>query len=174
MSLYSSKKRTATKNSASVLNRTLTRSKVQMQVPFLKEKIIPAGTYTATIVSVSEAITNGGDEAIDVVYKLCDPNGRIFETKERLIWDSRPYYNLVDHLIDTGLLGEGSVVGDMVGACETVTVVYPYKGAFGSFQDRQPCQQKPVAPHKVVKQDLLAEDPDEDEEDDDDLLDDDD
>lgn len=172
MSLHTNKKRTATK--VSVLNRPLTRSKVQKEVPYLKEKIIPAGSYTATIVSVSEAITNGGDEAIDVVYKLCDPNGRIFEAKERLIWDSRPYNLLVDHLYDEGLLVGDSEVGDMVGICEEVTVAYPYKGSFGTFQNRQPCQQKPVAPHKVVKQDLLAEDPDEDEEDDDDLLDDDD
>ena len=163
MSLLNSKKRAATK--ASVLNRPLTRSKVQKEVPYLKEKYVPAGSYTATIVSVAEAITYGGVEAIDVVYQLCNPDGCTFEAKERLIWDSRPYNQLIDHLFDEGLLVGDAEVGDMVGICEEVTVWYPYKGAYGIFKNRQPCQQKPVAPRKTVKQDLLAENPDEEEDD---------
>ncbi len=170
MSLLNNKKRAATK--VSVLNRPLTRSKVQKEVPYLKEKYVPAGSYTVTIVSVAEAITYGGDEAIDVVYQLCNPDGRTFEAKERLIWDSRPYNQLVDHLFDEGLLVGDSEVGDMVGICEEVTVWYPYKGAYGIFKNRQPCQLKTVASHKTVKQDILAEDADEDE--DYDFLDDDD
>ena len=42
MSLLNNKKRAATK--VSVLNRPLTRSKVQKEVPYLKEKYVPAGS----------------------------------------------------------------------------------------------------------------------------------
>lgn len=168
MTLSNSKKRTTAKNSASVLTRPLTRSKVQKEVPYLKEKIVPAGSYTANIVSVSEAITQGGNEAIDIVYQLCNPDGRTFEAKERLVFDSYPYSILVNHFFEAGLLNDDATLADIVGICEEVTVVYPYKGSFGSFQNRQPCQQKSVAHHKAAKQSILAVDAD--EEDDDDFL----
>lgn len=165
MPIMNNRKPSTHKKSAPFASRPLSRSTVQQKIPFLKEKNIPAGAYTATIVSVSESETLGGDEAVDIVYKLCDSNGRTFDVMERLIWNSRPFNALIDHLYDAGLLVGDSTVGDMVDICETVTVVYPYKNSIGSFQNRQPCQQKPVAPRKTVKQDLLAEDPDEEEDD---------
>lgn len=174
MPITNSRKPGLPRKTTSILNRTLTRSKVQTQAPFLKEKVVPAGTYTATIVSVSESVTQGGDEAIDVAYKLLDTNGRTFEAKERLVWDSHPYNLLVNHLIDTGLLIEGAAISDVVGICEEVTVSYPYKGAFGSFQNRQPCQQKSAVPLKSKKQELLAEDAEDEVDEDYDLLEDDD
>ena len=166
MSPLSSKRRPTPKSNVSVLNRTLMRSNDKKQVPFLNQKKVPAGDYQATIVSVSDAVTNGGDEAIDIVYELLDEAGRTFEVKERMAFDGYPFRMFVDHLFDAGLLREGASSSEMVGICEEVTVAYPYKGAIGNFQNRRPCQQKSSSPNKAKRHDLLQEDSEDDDDED--------
>ena len=171
MSIMNSRKSTPTKKLVSAKKRTLTRSKAKMQAHFLKAKYVPAGNYRATIVAVTDSKTQGGEEALDVTYELCDPNGRMFKAKERMVIDSYAYDVLVDHFIDAGLVDDGAEVGVLVGICEEVTIEYPEQGGFGRFTDRQPCKQSTSTPNQVKKQAPLNEELADDEDDDyDDLL----
>lgn len=168
MSIMNTRKTGTVKKTATSKKRTLTRSKAKRQIPYLREESVPAGSYVATIVSVTETKTaTTGNDAIEIVYELCDPNGRIVQVKEKLVINSYYYRELIDHLFDIDLLQDGADLDDMVGIREEVTVEYSDESGFGRFTSRQPCQQKVSIPHKTKKQVLLSADSDDDDDEED-------
>lgn len=124
-------------SNASILNTRIYRSKTQKNIPFITEKLLPAGKYIAKVIAVHEAISNSGDEAIDLCYEFTDSNDVVVEAKERCVIGSYHYERLGEALLDAGL-PEGATLADAVGLCEDVYISFPRKGALGIIQQRSP------------------------------------
>lgn len=124
-------------SNASILNTKIYRSKTPKSIPFITEKLLPAGRYISKVIAVHEATSNSGDAAIDLCYEFTDSNGVVVEAKERCVVGSYRHEILGEALLDAGL-PEGATLADAVGLCEDVYISFPRKGALGIIQKRSP------------------------------------
>lgn len=141
----------------SILDTKIYRTKVQADVPFMKEKILPAGRYITRITAVQEAVSSSGDAAIDFCYEFSNAKGVVAEAKERCVIDSFHYEKLINALLDAGL-PEGATIADTVGIVEDVVIAYPRKGALGLIQQRKPHECKNVTTPTSATEDEEEED----------------
>ena len=122
----------------SVLSRKLAHSSNAAKVPFLKQSVVPAGTYTARVTAVKEAKTTAGEDAIDIVYELARAKGNVVTAKERFPVDGYLLGKLIDHWYDNQLLPDDATYADIVSIEETVDISYVNPSSLGSLQNRRP------------------------------------
>lgn len=135
----------------SVLSRKLVHSSNAAKVPFVKQSVIPAGTYTARITVVKEAQTTAGEDAIDIVYDLTNNKGKVVTVKERFPIDGYLLGKLIDHWYDNQLLPDDATYSDIVGIEETVDISFVNPSSLGSLQNRRPVNHanKAASPNKT-------------------------
>ena len=150
----------------SVLSRKLAHSSNAAKVPFLKQSVVPAGTYTARVTAVKEAQTTAGEDAIDIIYALTSVNSKVVTAKERFPIDGYILEKLTMHWFDNGLLPDDATYADIVGIEETVDISYVNPKALGSLRNRRPVNQASKAtPKKISAPPVEDVDEDESEED---------
>ena len=173
MSTQNIKKNTLTskKTPASVADIVARRShQAKKKAPMLTTEIVPAGTYRSVVLAVEDAHSEEGKAMADVTYRFTDAVGEATEACIRYPVTGYHIQRLVDALIDAGL-PEGAPLTDAVGLEEEVTIVYPYEGALGKINRRQPATQavstaakKPVPKQAPPKNRKALVEVDEDEE----------
>ena len=124
----------------SVLSRKLVHSSKAAKVPFVKQSVVPAGTYTARITVVKEAQTTAGEDALDIVYDLTNNKGKVVTVKERFPIDGYLLSKLIDHWYDNQLLPDDATYADIVSIEETVDISYVNPSSLGSLQNRRPLE----------------------------------
>ena len=121
-----------------VLSRKLVHSANEAKVPFIKQSVVPAGTYVARVTAVREAKTTAGEDAIDLIYKLTNAKGEVITAKERYPVDSYLLGKLIDHWYDNQLLPDDATYADIVSIEETVDISFVNPSSLGSLKNRRP------------------------------------
>lgn len=124
----------------SVLSRKLVHSNKAAKIPFIKQSVVPAGTYVARVTAVKEAKTTAGEDAIDIIYNFTNANGKVVAAKERFPIDGYVLTKLTTHWFNNSLLPDDATYADIVGIEETVDISYVNPTALGNLQNRKPCK----------------------------------
>ena len=124
----------------SVLSRKLVHSSKAAKVPFVKQSVVPAGTYTARITVVKEAQTTAGEDAIDIIYNFTNANGKVVAAKERFPIDGYVLTKLTTHWFNNSLLPDDATYSDIVSIEETVDISYVNPSSLGNLHNRRPCK----------------------------------
>lgn len=139
-------KKTAT---SSVLDRVLSHSQTNEEIPYIVEDVLPAGRYCIKIIAVHETKTEKGKVAVDVVYRVTDAKEKVVKVKERYAVESYSFEKFVDYLFDAGLLSGEPTIAQLVGICEEAEATYERKGKIGRFKNRRPCKQDNIKTGKT-------------------------
>lgn len=140
------------------------RKPVQQNVPFLKESVVPAGSYISEIIAVHDALTNNGKLAVDIHYTLTDAHGNVLKAKERFALDGYYFSQLGEALLEAGL-PDGAKLSQAVGITERVDVVYPRPNAIGRIKNRTPYTKSKSSKSRTVTSANADYDDDDDAED---------
>ena len=132
----------------SVLSRKLAHSNNAAKIPFVRQSIVPAGTYTAKVITVKEAKTTAGEDAIDIIYNLTNANGKVVAAKERFPIDGYVLTKLSTHWFNNNLLPDDATYADIVSIEETVDISYVNPKALGCLRNRRPVNQASKATPK--------------------------
>ena len=163
MSLMNNRAKNRPTNKTSIMGRKLVHRTNSAKVPFIKQSVVPAGTYIARVTAVKEAQTTAGDDAIDIVYELTSTKGTVVTAKERYPVDGYVLEKLIAHWFDNNLLPEDATYADIVGIEETVDISFVNPKALGSVANRRPIKQvtNKTAPPKKSSGSPVNDDTDE-------------
>ena len=147
----------------SVLSRKLVHSSKASKIPFVKQSVVPAGTYVARVTAVKEAKTTAGDDAIDIIYNFTNANGKVVAAKERFPIDGYVLTKLTTHWFNNSLLPDDATYADIVGIEETVDISFVNPSSLGSLKNRRPTNHASKAAPSKKSSTPLVNDTDEDE-----------
>lgn len=125
----------------SVLNRKLVHRTSTAKTPFIKQSVVPPGTYVARITAVKDAQSAANEDAIDIIYELTNTKGKVVTAKERYPIEGYLLEKLIVHWFDSQLLPADATYSDIVGIEEQVDITYVHARALGNLKNRRPCNQ---------------------------------
>lgn len=163
MPINNSVSKTLRSSTPSIKDIRIRSSKTKVAVPMLSDRVAPAGTYESRIAAVAMAKTNGGENAVEVIYELTADDGKVVQG--RLLYTLDGYYlgSFNDAMLAAGL-PKGSPITDAVNVREQIEIAYPYKGSLAKIVSRRPLEapaepeQKPKAKPKATPKDPVEDD----------------
>jgi hypothetical protein len=120
---------------------------------YLRYDVVESGYYISRIVHAEFALTNRGDKAYDVYYKLVkysnfyrwdtyeidDEDVKHYYVKQRYKKGSISYKKFIKAMINAGL-NKRFKITDVIGVIEAVFVTYPHDDNMGSITERKPIE----------------------------------